>query len=195
MFIDTGFSVHRLARFVARQSLLFCGLYAPMLWAQSGQQGQQPTLGPGFALFSAGSLTTSPSEVIAGKASIKGSYSGADTYTSFLQTNASVVSFTPHHSYRVSFQYKVLTAAPKGFNAFFNSPKAFSQGTPSNPGGTFLDNGASPTGTATFTATLGEFSDYQVLWGITGTGSISVDNIQIADGVTGEVLASCLGSI
>ena len=190
MFIDTGLSFHRLARLLVRQSLLLYGLSASMLWAQSGQQVQQPALGPGFALFSAGSLTTNPSEVIAGKASTKGSYSGTDTYTSFLQTNSSVVSFKPNHSYRVSFQYKVLTAAPKGFQAFFNSPTAFSQGTPSNPGGTFIDNGASPTGTATFTATLGEFSDYQILWGINGTGAISVDNIQIADGVTGEVLAS-----
>ena len=83
----------------------------------------------------------------------------------------------------MSFQYKVLTAAPKGFQAFFNSPAAQSQSKPSNPGGTFIDNGASLTGTATFTATVGEFSDYVVMWGINGTGSISVDNIQIADGV------------
>jgi len=190
MFIDTGFSFYRLARLLARQSLLFCGLYAPMLWAQSGQQLQQPTLGPGFALYPAGSLTTTASEVISGKASIKGTYTGTDTYISFLQTDASVVSFKPNHSYRVSFQYKVLTAAPNGFKAFFNSPIAFAQGTPSNPGNIFIDNSVSPTGTATFTATLGAYTDYQILWGISGSGSISVDNIQIADGVTGEVLAS-----
>src|SRR3954466_7788751 len=107
MFIDTGFSLHRLARLLFRQLLRFCGLYAPMLWAQSGTQVQQPTLGPGFALFSAGSLTTNPSEIIAGKASIRGAYSGTNTFTPFLQTNGSVVSFAPNHAYRVSFQYKV----------------------------------------------------------------------------------------
>jgi len=160
-----------------------------VLWAQGGPQ-QQPSLGPDFVLSQAGSLTTDPSEVIAGNASIKGSYSGTNTFTSFLQTNPSVIPFTPSHAYRVSFQYKILTAAPNGFQAFFNSSTALAQGTPSNPGGTFFSGSAGKTGNATFAATLGVFSDYVVLWGINGTGAISIDNIQIMDGVTGEVLAT-----
>jgi hypothetical protein len=63
----------------------------------------QPSVGPGFNLIlPAGSLTTNPAEVIAGNASIKGSYSGTNTFTSYLQTNPSVVHFTPGRSYRVS---------------------------------------------------------------------------------------------
>lgn len=151
---------------------------------------QQPALGPGFVLLPDGLLTTNPSEVIAGKASIKGSYSGTSSYISYLQTNPSVVPFAPNHSYRVNFQYRILAAAPNGFQAFFNSPAALAQGTPSNPGGTFFRGDAGATGNATFTATLGAYSDYVVLFGINGTGAISIDDIRIEDGANGQLLAT-----
>jgi uncharacterized protein (TIGR03437 family) len=48
---------------------------------------------------------------------------------------------------------------------------------------------AGTTGTATLTSTLGNFSDYQGLWHIVGTGAISIDNIRITDLATGKVIA------
>src|SRR3954464_9554563 len=44
-------------------------------------------LGKGVLLDTAGSLTSDPNEVISGKTSIKGSYSGSASYTPFLFTD------------------------------------------------------------------------------------------------------------
>ena len=69
-----------------------------------------PALGPAFSLGQAGSLTSNPPEVIAGNESIKGSYSGSASNTLFLSTNPSVLPLTPNHTYKITFQYKILTA-------------------------------------------------------------------------------------
>src|SRR5271157_1401684 len=46
-----------------------------------------PTLGAGFVLDTAGTLTSDPSEVISGRYSIKGAYFGSSSYTSYLHTD------------------------------------------------------------------------------------------------------------
>jgi uncharacterized protein (TIGR03437 family) len=146
-----------------------------------------PSLGPAFSLGSAGSLTSNPSAVISGKQSIEGSYSGSASYTPYLQTNPSVLAFTPNHSYTVTFQYKVLAAPGSYFEVLFYSATGSAQYFLRS----FTITASSPsTGTATLTGTLGNYSDYQVLWTIASTGAISIDNIQITDGGTGKVIAS-----
>jgi hypothetical protein len=148
-----------------------------------------PRLGPGFTLESAGSWTSNPSEVIAGTESVKGSYSGTSTFTVFLQTNASVIPLTSGHTYQASFQYKILTAAANGFQASFFSPTALSQkGNGAAPGGAQIKGAAGTTGTATIMSTLGSYTDYSLLWGINGSGAISINNIQITDQTTGVAL-------
>ncbi len=153
-----------------------------------GVEAVGPSVGAAFSLGPAGSLTSNPSEVISGTESIKGSYSGSGTYTPYLQTNPSVVPLTPNHSYKVTFQYKILTAPSSNFQVLFYSPTAGAQGN-------FLPQvtitGAAGTvGTATLTNTLGPYTDYEALWTIQGTGSISIDNIQVFDSATGKVIAS-----
>lgn len=62
-------------------------------------------LGSGFSLGVGGSLTSDPSEVVSGKESIKGSDIGTGAYTTYLQTNPTIIPLTPNHSYRVTFQF------------------------------------------------------------------------------------------
>ena len=147
-----------------------------------------PTLTPAFSLGPAGSITSNTAEIISGNESIKGSYSGSASNSAFLSTNSSLLPLTPNHSYKVTFQYKILTAPNKPFYFQFFSQTAAAQ---SN----FLvgveTTGAPGTsGTATLTSTLGNYTDYQGLWIIEGTGAISIDNIQITDAANGNVIAA-----
>src|SRR6202040_911275 len=120
-----------------------------------------------------------PLEVISGKESIKGSYSGPSKFTPYLRTNASIIPLSPNHSYQVTFQYKILTAPSSGFEVLFYSPTGGAAGNylPS----VSVTGQAGTTGTTTLTNVLGPYSDYQARWTIDGTGAISIDNIQLTD--------------
>jgi hypothetical protein len=146
-----------------------------------------PTLGPGFILDAAGSLTSTSPEVIAGTGSVRGSYFGATSFTPYLHTDSTVIPLTPNHAYQVTFQYKVLTSPSNGFEVLFYSPTGGAAGSflPS----TQVTGAAGTTGTATLTNTLGPYSDYQARWDIIGTGAISIDTIQVIDTTTGKVIA------
>jgi hypothetical protein len=181
--------------FSGQTALAQSGSLGPVRWdAQSTQiyfdniDTAGPALGPGFLLDAAGSLTSNPSEVISGAESIKGSYSGTGSYTRYLETDPSIFPFLPNHSYRVTFQYKILTAPSTEFSVLFFSPTAAGQGN-------FLPDvtitgAAGTTGTATLTNTLGPFTDYRVYFEVDGTGAIAVDNIQLIDQATGTFIAT-----
>jgi hypothetical protein len=147
-----------------------------------------PSLGPAFILDMAGSLTSSATEVISGQESIKGAYFGAGSYTPYLQTNPSVLPLSPNHPYQVTFQYKILTVPSVGFEVLLYSPTGGAAGNflPS----VVVTGPAGSTGTATLTNTLGPYTDYQARWDVIGTGAISIDNIQISDVTTGQVIAT-----
>ncbi|HLH32640.1 MAG TPA: hypothetical protein VKY31_15680, partial [Terriglobia bacterium] len=140
---------------------------------------------PAFSLGPAGSFTANPAEVISGTESIKGSYTGLGVNTPYLQTNPSVLPLTANHSYKLTFQYKILSSPSISFATSFYSP------TGGVPGGDIELTGAAGTsGTATITQTLGSYADYRVGWVIRGTGAIVIDNIQLTDAATGAAVAS-----
>ena len=147
-----------------------------------------PALPPGFVFGPGGSFTSNASEAVSGSYSIKGAYSGSGSYTHYLYTNPAVIALSPNHPYRVLFQYRILATPDKGFEVLFYSPTGGAAGNflPS----TTITGAIGTTGTATLTNTLGPYSDYQASWDIIGVGAISIDNIQITDGVTGSVVAS-----
>jgi hypothetical protein len=143
----------------------------------------------GLRLDSAGSITSSPSEVVGGTRSIKGAYTGTASFTNYLRGDSTTINLQPNQSYRVSFRYKVLVTPDKGFNAFFVSGKGFQQGfSPVNTG--FVQAPAGSTGQVSFTEKLQNFDDYTLVFVITGQGAIAVDDIQVASIATGEVVAS-----
>jgi len=150
---------------------------------------QIAVLGKGWLLDSAGSITSAPSEVISGKNSIKGSLSGPDTGISqgFLWTNPTFIQFAPNQTYTITCSYRILSAGSAGFQFGFFSSSAQSQRVflP-----TSVINGATGTsGTAVLTSNLGPYSDIQVGFKVSGTGSIVVDDIRITDSA-GRLFAS-----
>ena len=131
----------------------------------------------GLRLDVAGSITSAPAEVISGGRSIKGSYTGAGSFTNILRGDSSTLNLRPNESYRVTFRYKVLVTPDKGFNSFFVSGKGFQQGfSPVNS--FFVQAPAGSTGEATFTERLANFDDYSVLWTVIGQGAIAIDDIR-----------------
>ena len=147
-----------------------------------------PALGPRLELGPAGNLTSTPSEVISGTASIKGAYFGAGSYTQYLRSIPSIVKFVGGRSYRVTFKYQILTAPSDGFEVLFYSPTggAANDFLPS----TYITGAAGASGTATLTSTLHAYADYQALWTINGTGALVIDDIVIADVASGQVVTS-----
>src|SRR5207237_6796433 len=116
-------------------------------------------------------------EVITGTRSIKGSYAGTGSYTSFLRTNPALLSLTGSQMYRVTFKYRILVTPDKGFECLFYSPTG-------GAAGNFLPSvtvtgQAGATGTATLTNTLGPYSDYEARWNVIGNGAIAIDDIRI----------------
>jgi hypothetical protein len=150
--------------------------------------GGGPTLGPAFELTAEGGFTSNPNAVIDGSYSIEGSYNGTGAYTAFLETIPSVLPLIPNHLYEVTFRYKILTTPSAGFDMLFLSQTGAAAGSflPSVK----ITGQAGDTGTSTLSVTLGPYTDYQALWQIQGTGAISVDDIQIVDGVSGDVIAT-----
>ena len=87
-----------------------------------------PALGLGFILEDNGTLTSNPSEVVSGKASIKGAYSGSLPYNPYLRSDSSLLPLLPNHTYELSFRYKILTAPSDDFEAGFYSPTGAAAG-------------------------------------------------------------------
>lgn len=133
--------------------------------------------GPKFIIPEYGSITESHSEIISGLRSIRGSYSGSDTYNDYLQTNPASLPLIPYQEYSVTFDYRILETPDKGFETIIYSPNAGSVGDYLT--GTTITGTAGDHGYATFSNTLGNYTDYYVAWNIVGTGAIAIDNIRI----------------
>jgi hypothetical protein len=150
--------------------------------------GSGPSLAPVFQLDPGSSITSNPSEVVDGSYSIKGAYTGTAPFALILETIPALLPLTPNHSYKVTFRYKILTAPSQSVQAQIYSPTggAVNSYLPS-----FVVTGqAGDTGTASFTDTLGPYTDYEVFWNFFGTGAISIDDIQITDVTAGTVVAT-----
>src|SRR5262245_33732449 len=101
-----------------RSTSCLTGLFLLMATAADAQIA---TLGKGWFLDPVGSITSSPSEVISGKNSIKGSYSGTVMYTSLLISDPTFVKFTPNQTYTITLSYRIITAGSAGFEFGFFS--------------------------------------------------------------------------
>ncbi len=147
-----------------------------------------PALSAGFVLDRAGTITSTPAEVIAGTHSIKGTYSATGSFTPYLRTLPSTVAFVSNQTYRVTFRYRIVTAPDRGFEILFFSPTAGAAGNflPS----VTITGPAGAEGSATLTNTLGPYSDYEARWNVVGTGAIAIDDIQITAAATGQIVAS-----
>jgi hypothetical protein len=148
---------------------------------------QVSALGKGFLLDGAGSLTSSPNEVISGKTSIKGSYSGAGSFTQFLFTDFNFIHFARNQTYTITLSYRILAQGTRNFEFGFFSNTGSREGRYVRSGSFGGSTGS--TGTATLTARLEAYDDYAAGFKIEGTGAVAVDDIRITDGA-GQLLVS-----
>jgi hypothetical protein len=135
-----------------------------------------------------GLLTVDPSEVISGRASIKAVNFGTSGYFPVLTSDPNVIRLSANQTYRLTFKYRIVTAPSKGFDVEFLSGKGIAAG---NFLPSLTINGKDgDTGTATLTTKLGPYDDYWVKVGIIATGALVIDDIQLVDTATGQVIAS-----
>lgn len=135
-------------------------------------------------------LTDEPSEVLSGSWSLKGSWSGTGDYHAYLYTDRAVLPLKAGASYRLTFDYRVVTPPDRGFETIFYSPAAGDRGLwlP----GSLIEAKDSPSGTVTLEATLLDYPDYQIRWNIVGTGAIAVDSIRVEELVGGGAASSAV---
>src|SRR5579872_5411398 len=174
---------------IVRKKSLSLAAKAFLLLTVCPAYAQIAVLGKGWLLDSAGSITSAPSEVISGKNSIKGSFSGTDSgfAHSFLWTNPNFIQFVPNATYTITFSYRILTAGSAGFQFGFFSSNAQSQGV--FLATSVINNAAGTSSTATLTSNIGAYSDVQVGFKVSGTGTIAVDDIRITNSA-GKLVAS-----
>ena len=176
----------RLTAVLIRLSLCVLGLQTTFCAFANGVLTDTPILAREFVLAENGSLISNSSEVVAGKGSVKGSFVGTRSYNPYLHTDPSVLKLTAGHTYTVTFRYKILATPDKGFEIVFYSPVGGGEGVwlPS-----FTIGGvAGESGTAKLTNTLGPYADYRTHWNVVGSGSIAIDDIELTDETTGQLV-------
>jgi hypothetical protein len=171
-----------LLAWLLRLAWLFLCLASSLDAIAAGVLSKVPILSTGFILDTNGSMTSTDGEVIDGHGSVKGSYSGTNSYNAFLHTDPAIYPLTGGHTYTVTFRYKILTAPDKGVQVLFYSPIGGNAGLwlPSIN----ISGVAGDTGTATLTNTLGPYDDYRAHWTIVGSGEITIDDVQLTDVTT-----------
>ncbi len=143
--------------------------------------------GKGWLLDSAGSIVSTPSEVISGRNSIKGSFSGPDSGQArpYLNTNPAVIRFQPNETYTITLSYRIVTPGPGGFQFGFFSSSADARGD-SQPT-SVIRGAAGASGMATLTSRLGSYADLRAGFKVVGSGTILIDDIRITEG-SGKLL-------
>jgi hypothetical protein len=168
-------------------SRVLLGLSCLCVLAAAPAQAQVSALGKGWRLDGSGNLTPAAGEVISGSASIKGASSSSAPYNYFLESDPDYVHFAPSQTYTISVRYRILSAGPNGFQLGFFSAKGSAAGryVPT----TDFTGGAGSTGTATLTASLLNYDDYQMAFVVREAGTIVIDDIRVTD-TAGRLVAS-----
>src|SRR4030095_9999852 len=156
-----------------------CMALLVLVW-RSDARAQVATLGKGFLFDGPGTLTSDPNEVIAGRNSIKGSYSGADTFTEFLFTDRNFIHFGRNQTYTITLRYRVLAQGSRGYEFGFFSSIGSREGRFVRSGSFGGSTGSS--GTATLTARLEAYDDYQAGFKIEGTGAVAAGAVRVTGG-------------
>jgi hypothetical protein len=144
-------------------------------------------LGEAFVPGIGACIAADPGSVLSGQRSIKAEYWGDDEYATFLDTNPSVLRLAPRGRYELRFSYKLLAGGGTRVEVTFRSEQGGAAG--SWLPGILLEGPAGTSGVATLVGELGPWDDYFVRWCFRGTGAILVDDIEIADLVTGGIVA------
>ncbi len=159
-------------------------VFASLLLSAAPARAQVASLGKGWLLDVAGSITSAPDEVISGRNSIKGAYSGTNINNAVLFTDPGFIQLAPNQTYTVTISYRILATASRGFEFGFytaSNPKAGNSRTFNGPPGV--------SGIDSLRFTLGNFPNYVVGVKIPNTGTFVVDDIRVTD-AGGQLVAS-----
>jgi hypothetical protein len=128
-----------------------------------------------------GHLTDNPAKVISGKWSLLGEPEYYMDWIEFANTNKDIVKLKPNGAYRLKFRYKI-TKLPEETDGFFYLLAR------SNTGGFDADRAftrwtgkVGETGTKNIYMQLGDFDDYQILFGLYKYGGIVIDDVVIEE--------------
>ncbi|UTC74206.1 hypothetical protein E4O03_08100 [Treponema sp. OMZ 792] len=141
--------------------------------------------GDSFFIEEAGSLYLNPEEAISGSYVLKGSYNGTKPYSEVLSAN---IPLKPNAEYEVSFTYKILEKADKGFEVTFYSEKAASENNWIDNLEFNGENGEKKK--VSFKGKLNNYDDYKISWNIIQSGSLAIDNVTIKESSSGKIIAS-----
>ena len=175
--VESGLMYRRVAIFV----------FVALSILERRADAQVAVLGKGWLLDAAGRITSNQSEVITGRNSIKGTYSGSGSFTPVLLTDPAFVRFAGGQSYTVTLNYRILAQGSSDFEFGFFSRTGSGEGRFVRTGSIRGATGAA--GTETLSARLEAYPDYGFSLKIVGTGAISVDDIRITDSA-GQLVAS-----
>jgi len=118
------------------------------------------------------------SKTISGSRSIRGaSFAGRD-YSLYASTEPVIIPFERGGTYRVAFDYRIITASDRGFETLFFSPTGASERN-WMPSKTIVGE-AGETGTLELVNTLGPYDDYCLFWNVVGNGAIAIDGIRVS---------------
>lgn len=141
------------------------------------------SVGPLFSIRDYGSLTTDPSLVISGSASLVGTNTNPETkYNQILWTGPDFLRFDAKGTYTVRFAYRIVDM-PKDTDVAFEVLMYSQTGAQQNDwiDSLALSGQIGTAGTTEFTYHLLDYPDYDLLWTIVSTGSIVIDDIEVFD--------------
>lgn len=161
-------------------------LGAWVLWLAAAEFLNGASTG-GFRFANSGALTADKAEVVSGTRSIKGRNSGPDPVVTFFSSDPNSLRLQRGETYQLTYKYKILIPG-SNFPVGFFSSTAYNQGK-SWPS-TVISGPAGTTGEGKLTATLDTYDDYSPTWWISGQGAIAIDDIQVLNLTTGQIVAS-----
>ena len=128
----------------------------------------------GWLTPDAGATFVTGAAALSGTASLQASTTQSG-YTEFLRTDRQSLRLRPNTTYTLSFAYKAGSAATE----LYTLGRSLEGGNGADVGTTSWTLPAGSSGTKTVTVTTGAHSDYRIIWGIHGTGTITIDDIGI----------------
>jgi hypothetical protein len=141
------------------------------------------SVGPLFSIRDHGSLTTDPSLVISGSASLVGTNTDPEAkYNQILWTGPEALRFDAKGTYTVRFTYRIVEM-PADTDMAFEVLMYSQTGEQQDEwiDSLALSGQIGTAGTTEFTYHLLDYPDYDLLWTIVSTGSIVIDDIEVFD--------------
>ena len=123
---------------------------------------------------------------------IIGSSDGGDSYVPYYRSDPTLLRLRPRFLYDLEFDYRIIEEPDEGFETIFYSPQGGAQNNwlP----GVVIAGPSGSEGRAKLSVRTNDFSDYQVLWNVIGSGSIAIRNIRLKASSSGKVVAADSGS-